>query len=206
MVVFLFLFSIIAYLLLPTFIKMWQNMFKRPPSERAKRSERSTFVWLLVTYLSLTSYLRITYLLLTFLLTYYLIKTFAKLLQRCAHGASEASRVRSYYVLITYWLLIYYLACCLLNMCVILALSWRDVCMVVAWDSFAAWFAFGGTVFEKLMFAYVFSSTYSYPNLSRCVQICSNAPPTERMKRAEYVRLIYVLRTNHLLFTYLLLT
>ena len=110
--------------------------------------------------------------------------------------------LRTYYVLITY-----YLACCLLEMCVILALSWRDVCMVVAWDSLATWFAFGGTVFEKLMFAYVFTSTYSYPDLSRSVQNCSNGPPpTERMKRAEYVRLIYVLRTNHLLFTYLLLT
>jgi hypothetical protein len=201
--------SLLNYCLL-TLTHIYQDVTKTCSEGplRSERSERSTFVWLLVTYLSLTSYLRITYLLLTFLLTYYLIKTFAKLLQRCAHGASEASGVRSYYVLITYWLLIYYLACCLLDMCVILALPWRDVCMVVAWDSLATWFEFGGTVFEKLMFAYVFTSTYSYPNLSRCVQNCSNAPPppTERMKRAEYVRLIYVLRTNHLLFTYLLLT
>ena len=98
MVVFLFLFSIIAYLLLPTFIKMWQKMLKRPP--RSERSERSTFVWLLVTYLSLTSYLRITYLLLTFLLTYYLIKTF----QNCSRDAPTERAKRAEYVHITYLL------------------------------------------------------------------------------------------------------
>ena len=172
MVLFLFLFSIIAYLLLPTFIKMWQKMLKSPPSERAKRAE---YVRMITCYLLITYFLLTYYLLITYFFTYLLLdQDVPKLLQRCAHGASEASGVRSYYVLITYWLLIYYLACCLLDMCVILALSWRDVCMVVAWDSLAIWFALGGTVFEKLMFAYVFTSTYSYPNLSRCVQNCSN--------------------------------
>ena len=67
---------------------------------RSERSERSTFVWLLVTYLSLTSYLRITYLLLTFLLTYYLIKTF----QNCSRDAPTERAKRAEYVHITYLL------------------------------------------------------------------------------------------------------
>ena len=99
MVLFLFLFSIIAYLLLPTFVKMWQKRAQKAPL-RSERSERSTFVWLLVTYLSLTSYLRITYLLLTFLLTYYLIKTF----QNCSRDAPTERAKRAEYVHITYLL------------------------------------------------------------------------------------------------------
>ena len=170
--------SLLNYCLL-TLTHICQDVTKTcsegPPSERAKRAE---YVRMITCYLLITYFLLTYYLLITYFFTYLLLdQDVPKLLQRCAHGASEASGVRSYYVLITYWLLIYYLACCLLDMCVILALSWRDVCMVVAWDSLATWFEFGGTVFEKLMFAYVFTSTYSYPNLSRCVQNCSNAPP-----------------------------
>ena len=102
-------------------------------------------------------------------------------------------------------------------MCVILALSWNGVCMVVAWDSLATWFAFAGTVFANLMFAYVFTSTYSYPDLSRCVQNCSNGPPrSEWSERSTfvwftyYVLIIYFLLTYYLhnthFFTYLSLT
>ena len=91
-------------------------------------------------------------------------------------------------------------------MCVILALSWRDVCMVVAWDSLATWFEFGGTVFEKLMFAYVFTSTYSYPDLSRCVQNCSNAPPprSEWSERSSFVWFTYYVLITYFLLTYYL--
>ena len=52
----------------------------------------------------------------------------------------------------------YYLACCLLDMCVILALSWRDVCMVVAWHSL-------------LIFAYVLTSVKFF---SMCLRVSSN--------------------------------
>ena len=160
--------SLLNYCLL-TLTHICQDVTKTcsegPP--RSERSERSTFVWLLVTYLSL-----FTYFFIYLLLNQDVSKIAPEMRPRSERRERSTFILRTYYVLITY-----YLACCLLEMCVILALSWRDVCMVVAWDSLATWFEFGGTVFEKLMFAYVFTSTYSYPNLSRCVQNCSNAPP-----------------------------
>ena len=152
MVVFLFLFSIIAYLLLPTFIKMWQKMLKRHPSERAKRAEYVRIMYL---------YALITYLLLSLLLARYVRDT-CFVLEWCLHGTCLG------------------FACYLICIC---------------WHSFRE--------------SHVCVCLYVYLLLPRFINMCPQLfkrPPTERMKRAEYVRLIHVLRIDHLLITYLLLT
>ena len=95
MVLFLFLFSIIAYLLLPTFVKMWQKRAQKAPFGASEASGVRSYDYI-VTYLSLTS----SYVLLTFLLTYYLIKTF----QNCSRDAPTERAKRAEYVHITYLL------------------------------------------------------------------------------------------------------
>ena len=95
--------SLLNYCLL-TLTHICQDVTKTcsegPPSERAKRAE---YVRMITCYLLITYFLLTYYLLITYFFTYLLLdQDVPKLLQRCAHGASEASGVRSCYVLITY--------------------------------------------------------------------------------------------------------
>ena len=70
MVLFLFLFSIIAYLLLPTFVKMWQKRAQKAPLGASEASGVRSYDYLLLTY-----HLLLTYVLLTYYLLFYLLIT-----------------------------------------------------------------------------------------------------------------------------------
>ena len=64
MVLFLFLFSIIAYLLLPTFVKMWQKRAQKAPFGASEASGVRSYDYLLLTYHLLLTYVLLSYYLL----------------------------------------------------------------------------------------------------------------------------------------------
>ena len=206
MVLFLFLFSIIAYLLLPTFVKMWQKRAQKAPLGASEASGVRSYDYLLLTY-----HLLLTYVLLTYYLLFYLLITWSRRSKIAPEMRPRSERSeRSTFILRTYYVLITYLLLSLL-----LARYVRDTCFVLAWCLHGSCLGFACYLiwiwWHSFRETHVCVCLYVYLLLPKFIKMCPKLfkrplPPTERMKRAEYVRLIYVLRTNHLLFTYLLLT
>ena len=194
--------SLLNYCLL-TLTHIYQDVTKnaqKTPSERAKQAEYVRMI---------TCYLLITYFLLTYYLLFYLLITWSRrskiapeMRPRSERSERSTFIIRTYYVLITYLLL-----------SLLLARDVRDTCFVLAWCLHGS--CLGFACYLICIWWYSFREThvcvclYVYLLLPRFIKMCPKLfkrHPTERMKRAEYARLIYVLRTNHLLFTYLLLT
>ena len=204
MVLFLFLFSIIAYLLLPTFIKMWQKMLKRPPSERAKRAEyvRMITCYLLITYFLLTYYLLITYFFTYLLLNQDVSKIAPEMRPRSERSERSTFILRTYYVLITYLLL-----------SLLLARNVHDTCFVLAWCLHGSCLGFACYLiciwWHSFRETHVCVCLYVYLLLPKFIKmrpkLFKRPPPrSEWSERSTFVWFTYYVLITYFLLTYYL--